>query len=42
MINVDGVVLGNFRCGVKGLDFNRSFNEEGKVVKVNLLVELVK
>jgi len=26
MLNVDGVVLGNFRCGGQGVDFNRFFS----------------
>jgi cytosolic carboxypeptidase protein 2/3 len=25
MLNVDGTILGNFRCGVKGYDLNREF-----------------
>lgn len=28
MVNVDGVVLGNFRTGIMGRDLNRSFNFE--------------
>jgi murein tripeptide amidase MpaA len=28
MVNVDGVVLGNFRTGVLGLDLNRLYREE--------------
>ena len=27
MINVDGVVLGNFRTGIMGRDLNRCFNQ---------------
>lgn len=26
MVNVDGVVLGNFRTGIKGRDLNRVFD----------------
>lgn len=26
MVNVDGVVLGNFRTGIMGRDLNRCFN----------------
>lgn len=25
MINVDGVIIGNYRCGISGIDLNRSF-----------------
>lgn len=28
MLNVDGVVLGNFRTGLRGADINRSFKPE--------------
>jgi murein tripeptide amidase MpaA len=28
MVNVDGVVLGNFRTGLLGLDLNRLFKED--------------
>lgn len=27
MLNVDGVVLGNFRCGGHGIDLNRFFSQ---------------
>ncbi len=27
MVNVDGVVLGNFRTGIGGRDLNRMFNK---------------
>ena len=31
MLNVDGVVLGNYRCGVAGLDLNRQWAEPHEV-----------
>jgi murein tripeptide amidase MpaA len=30
MVNVDGVVLGNFRTGIAGRDLNRMFNLNSK------------
>ncbi len=37
MVNVDGVVIGNFRTGIGGRDLNRMFNraksfEETKII----------
>ena len=32
MVNVDGVVLGNFRTSVRGADLNRKFKPSGKTV----------
>ncbi len=29
MVNVDGVVIGNFRTGIGGRDLNRMFKREG-------------
>ena len=33
MMNVDGVVLGNYRCGLEGHDPNRRWNKPNKVYK---------
>jgi murein tripeptide amidase MpaA len=30
MVNIDGVVVGNFRTNIKGSDVNREFNFELK------------
>jgi murein tripeptide amidase MpaA len=29
MLNPDGVVVGNYRCGLAGLDLNREYREPG-------------
>jgi len=44
MLNVDGVVLGNFRCGGQGLDFNRCFSQSmsEKVVEIAQVMSLIK
>ena len=44
MLNVDGVVLGNFRCGGQGTDFNRCFSQDisEKTIEVKHVLELVK
>lgn len=31
MINIDGVILGNYRCGLEGNDPNRRWNKPSKV-----------
>lgn len=31
MINVDGVIYGNFRCDLSGTDLNRSWKEPNKL-----------
>lgn len=31
MVNVDGVIYGNFRCDVTGVDLNRRWKEPSKV-----------
>lgn len=31
MINVDGVIYGNFRCDITGVDLNRRWKETSKV-----------
>lgn len=31
MVNVDGVVIGNFRAGISGRDLNRMFNLNSKI-----------
>lgn len=31
MINVDGVIYGNFRCDVTGVDLNRRWREPSKI-----------
>lgn len=43
MINVDGVVCGNYRTGVAGRDLNRQFRGGNKLLfpTVNALRELV-
>ena len=30
MVNIDGVIHGNFRCDVTGLDLNRVWDEPSK------------
>ena len=30
MLNVDGVVMGNYRCGLEGNDLNRRWNKPNK------------
>ena len=30
MINPDGVILGNYRCGIEGNDLNRRWNKPNK------------
>lgn len=30
MVNVDGVIIGNFRTNIKGSDINREFNFDKK------------
>jgi len=32
MVNPDGVVLGNYRCGVEGNDLNRRWHKPNKVL----------
>jgi len=27
MLNPDGVIIGNYRCGIMGYDYNREFKE---------------
>lgn len=36
MINVDGVVMGNYRCGLIGKDMNRMYLQEEKEVHLQL------
>ena len=33
MINVDGVIYGNFRCDVTGVDLNRRWKEASKILQ---------
>ena len=37
MVNVDGVVLGNFRTGIMGRDLNRCFHLVGKYNEISLI-----
>lgn len=37
MVNVDGVVLGNFRTGIMGRDLNRCFNLPDKFNEITLI-----
>ena len=40
MLNVDGVVLGNFRTGIMGRDLNRSFHLVDKYNEINIVRRL--
>lgn len=40
MVNVDGVVLGNFRTGIMGRDLNRVFNVINKYNEIDLIRSL--
>jgi murein tripeptide amidase MpaA len=31
MLNVDGVIIGNFRCSLAGVDLNRKWHRPNKV-----------
>ena len=31
MMNIDGVIMGNFRCNIAGVDLNRNWNKPDKV-----------
>jgi murein tripeptide amidase MpaA len=37
MVNVDGVVLGNFRTGIAGRDLNRIFDDPSRFNEVKLI-----
>lgn len=37
MVNVDGVVLGNFRTGISGRDLNRMFSQPQSFPEINLI-----
>lgn len=37
MINIDGVVIGNFRTGIMGRDINRCFNSPDLFDEVKLI-----
>jgi murein tripeptide amidase MpaA len=37
MVNVDGVVLGNFRTGIGGRDLNRVFHKPAIYAEINIL-----
>ena len=43
MLNVDGVILGNYRTGALGKDLNRQFHTENNkyLPEVNLVKNLV-
>lgn len=32
MVNVDGVIYGNFRCDLGGVDLNRKWKEPSKIL----------
>lgn len=40
MLNVDGVVIGNFRTGIMGRDLNRCFHYEKQYNEINLIRSL--
>ena len=37
MVNVDGVVLGNFRTGIGGRDLNRAFYQPEKYEEIRII-----
>jgi murein tripeptide amidase MpaA len=40
MVNVDGVVLGNFRTGIGGRDLNRMFNKPNQFNETKLIKDI--
>lgn len=32
MINIDGVIYGNFRCDISGTDLNRRWKDTNKII----------
>lgn len=40
MVNVDGVVVGNFRTGIGGRDLNRVFNNCNNFNEIKLIKKL--
>ena len=42
MVNVDGVILGNFRTGIMGRDLNRSFYHNDPFIEVRLIKDKAK
>jgi len=36
MINVDGVIYGNFRCDLSGMDLNRNWKNPNKLIHPHL------
>jgi murein tripeptide amidase MpaA len=37
MVNVDGVLLGNFRCDLSGMDMNRNWKNPNKLLHPHLI-----
>ncbi len=42
MVNVDGVVLGNFRTGIGGRDINRMFNKSNILTETKIIKDFAK
>ena len=37
MINIDGVIYGNFRCDLSGMDLNRNWKSPNKLIHPHLI-----